>query len=105
MLVVFVVYTKPKGVFELRHVVAARKADVVAPGMAKTRVLRLHQGIDAGVHDAVKRTDLQKRPSFITVQYDLTEFGFNGIECTLRSGRKTKEQTKSRKSTTLLPLH
>ena len=95
VLIVVVVDAKPKGVFEFGHVVAAREADVVAPGMAKTRVLGLHEGADAGVHDAVKRTDLQKRPSFVAIQDHLAEFGFNGIECTLRSGRKTKEQTKN----------
>jgi len=58
ILVVFVVYTKPKGVFELRQIVAACKTDVVAPGMAKTGFLRKHDGIDTGVHDAIKSANL-----------------------------------------------
>ena len=96
VLVVVVVDTKPKRIFELGHIVATREADVIAPGMTKTRILGLHQGIDAGVHDAIKSTNLQKRPGFIAVQYHLAEFSFDGIERTLCGGRKTKEQTKNK---------
>jgi hypothetical protein len=63
--------------------------------MPKTRVLGLHQGIDTRIHDAIKCTDMQKRPGFVTVQDNLAQFCFNGIECALRSGRKTKEKTKN----------
>ena len=97
MLVVFIVDTKPKGVFEFRHVVATREADIVAPGMTKTWVLSLHQLIDARVHDAVEGRDMQKGPGFIAVQHNLAELGFYGIEGTLGMGLKTKRQAKNYK--------
>lgn len=54
MLVRFVVDTKPEGILEFTHVIAARKTHFVAPGMIKTRVLGFHKRMNARIHDAVK---------------------------------------------------
>ena len=97
MLVVFVVDTQPKGVFELSHVVATREADVVAPRMTKTWVLGEHQLMNARIHDAVEGRDVQKGPCFVAVEHHLAELGFYGIEGTLSTRLKTKRQAKNYK--------
>jgi hypothetical protein len=95
MLVVFIVDTKPKCVFKFGHVVATREADIVTPGMTKTRVLSLHQLMNTRIHDTVEGRDMQKGPSFVAIEHNLAELGFYCIEGTLGLGLKTKRQAKN----------
>lgn len=92
MLVRFVVDTKPQGILEFTHVIAARKTHFVAPGMRKTGVLRFHLGMNARIHDAVKSRNLKKGPCFIAVQDDFSCSGFYGIQCALCTQLKAKHR-------------
>ena len=80
MIVIVVVNAEPKGVLKFGKIVAAGKANIVAPRMLETRIVRAHVLMNLWIHDAIKSGDLQKRPCFIAEEHNLTQFSFQGVK-------------------------